>query len=328
MALERGQFVFLLKQISHGRVETLPGILKQLFNYLASEASANKVYQEYEKRIEDWSNWLADPTSLPMHWEMPSSTADAKSLSYALYWTIAETKGAVTHFPLLLFGKMGVEENIQDFNHTFFDYFARALDDIYEADPGRRQVPDPTSSEEVAVNVDPSWNRRVFVVSGRNKKINDSIFQFLRSVGIEPIEWGMAKSLTGKPLSYIGEIVDAAFKYAKAVIVLLTPDDEVRLRTELQLHDDPAIEKEFAMQPRPNVIFEAGAALASKREQTIIVECGTVKEFSDIAGLHLIRLDNSAKKRKELVDALARVGVLTDTYDKTDWFSVGDFTIV
>lgn len=40
--------------------------------------------------------------------------------------------------------------------------------------------------------------KTVFVVHGRNESARDSMFQFLRALGLEPLEWDQAVSLTKK----------------------------------------------------------------------------------------------------------------------------------
>ncbi len=86
-----------------------------------------------------------------------------------------------------------------------------------------RQVP----AEDESVK-----RRRVFVVHGRDERLRKGMFAYLRAIGLDPIEWGKAVALTGKASPYIGEVLDAAFKHAQAVVALLTPDDEARLRLE------------------------------------------------------------------------------------------------
>lgn len=81
--------------------------------------------------------------------------------------------------------------------------------------------------------------KAVWVVHGRNTKLRDSLFDFLRAIGLEPLEFSKAVILTGKAAPYIGEILDAAFAKAAAVVVLLTPDDEARLKPEFQKSGDP-----------------------------------------------------------------------------------------
>jgi predicted nucleotide-binding protein len=167
--------------------------------------------------------------------------------------------------------------------------------------------------------------RRVFVIHGRDERLRIGIFTFLRALGLEPIEWTRAMSLTGKASPYIGEILDSAFRHAQAVVVLLTPDDEARLREELVHPDDPSHEKILTGQARPNVLFEAGMAFASHPDQTVLVQVGQIRPFSDIAGRHIVRMDNSVQKRHELLNKLKTARCSVDT-EGTDWQTVGDLT--
>ncbi len=169
--------------------------------------------------------------------------------------------------------------------------------------------------------------KKVFVVHGRNIAIRDAMFEFLRSIGVEPIEWIQAKRLTKKASPYIGEILDTAFSYAQAIIALFTPDDVAMLAEQFQLDNDPEYEKKLTPQARPNVIFETGMAFGFSPERTIIVEFGQLRPFSDVAGRHTIRFDGSEVKRYELVEMLKTAGVSVNIEGKTHWFEVGDFTI-
>ncbi|MBI3755981.1 MAG: nucleotide-binding protein [Deltaproteobacteria bacterium] len=142
--------------------------------------------------------------------------------------------------------------------------------------------------------------RKVFVVHGRNSRLRDDFFNFLRSIKLEPIEWSEAIKLTRTGTPYIGEILDNAFLESQAIIVLLTPDDEVKLKVEFINNDDPPYEKELTGQARPNVLFEAGMAFGKNPHKTILVAIGNIKPFSDIGGRHIIRLDNSSSQRQEV----------------------------
>ena len=53
--------------------------------------------------------------------------------------------------------------------------------------------------------------RKVFVIHGRNEAARKGLFDFLRSIGLDPIEWSEAIRLTGKGSPYIGQVLDAAF---------------------------------------------------------------------------------------------------------------------
>lgn len=165
--------------------------------------------------------------------------------------------------------------------------------------------------------------RKVFVIHGRNELARNALFAFLRSIGLDPIEWSEAIRMTGKGSPYIGDVLDAAFSAAQAVVVLQTPDDIAHLHESLTYAGDP--ETEPQMQPRPNVLFEAGMALGRDEERTIIVELGRVKSFSDIHGRHVVRLGNDIAPRQELANRLETAGCAVKLIG-TDWHTAGDLT--
>ena len=162
----------------------------------------------------------------------------------------------------------------------------------------------------------------VFVVHGRNVAARDGVFEFLRALGLKPLEWSQAVVLTGAGSPYIGEVLDSAFEAAQAVVVLLTPDEITYLRHEFTTGDaDPDYEP--APQARPNVLFEAGMAFGRHPERTILVEFGAVRPFSDVVGRHVVRLDGSAARRKEIAQRLETAGCSVDTTGE-DWLTAGD----
>lgn len=183
---------------------------------------------------------------------------------------------------------------------------------------------EPNNAEEQSVaSVD---NTRVFVVHGRNEELRKSMFDFLRSIGLKPIEWSQAIQMTGETAPFIGDILDAAFLQAQAVVVLLNGDDEVRLRPEYYSENMPDYEKNLTPQARPNVLFEAGLALGRFPKRTIIVEVGDLRPFSDIAGRHTIRMNNSTKARQDLAQRLSLAGCIIDL-SGTDWHESGNFEV-
>jgi predicted nucleotide-binding protein len=178
----------------------------------------------------------------------------------------------------------------------------------------------------VQADIPPATDTRdVFVVHGRNAAARDALFEFLRSLDLHPLEWSQAVELTGKPMPYIGEILDAAFSHAHAIVVLLTPDDEARLREPFTVPGDPPHELELTGQARPNVLFEAGMAMSRDSERTILVELGNLRPFTDISGIHTIRFDNSTQRRQELASRLISAGCPANL-SGTAWHTAGDFT--
>ncbi|MEV6304640.1 nucleotide-binding protein [Actinoplanes sp. NPDC051861] len=164
-------------------------------------------------------------------------------------------------------------------------------------------------------------SRRVFVIHGRNEPARRALFEFLRSVGLNPIEWSQAIEMTGQGSPYIGDVLDAAFGAAQALIVLETPDDIAYLHPSLTYADDPDTDPQ--PQPRPNVLFEAGMAMGRNPQRTVIVELGQVRVFSDIHGRHVVRLNNTVARRQDLARRLQSAGCSVDLTG-TDWHEAGD----
>ena len=166
--------------------------------------------------------------------------------------------------------------------------------------------------------------RSVFVVHGRNEGLRRSMFDFLRSINLQPIEWTAAVALTGQGSPYIGDVLDAAFHRAAAIVVLMTPDEIAYLQPRYG-HGDDDPEVQPSEQARPNVLFEAGMALGRDAERTVLVEIGSVRPFSDVAGRHIVRLSNAVESRQALAQRLITAGCDV-VLSGTDWHSSGDFS--
>lgn len=185
--------------------------------------------------------------------------------------------------------------------------------------PGHRAEP----QLETATDVRPATNaREVFVVHGRNERARAELFDFLRAIDLRPLEWADALKLTGKGSPYVGEALDAAFSHAHAIVVLFTPDDEVRLKRAYR-KDGEKEESELSGQARPNVLFEAGMALGRDENRTILVELGNLRAFSDILGRHTVRPDKESGWRRDLANRLKTAGCPVDL-SQTDWETAGD----
>lgn len=203
--------------------------------------------------------------------------------------------------------------------------------------------PPKTSAVSVPADATPGlgvgrrvWNRvskvkksktgnQVFVVHGRNERIRKSLFAFLRALGVQPIEWNKALAMTRKGSPYVGEVIDAAFDKAKVIVVLLTPDDEAKLKTQFVRGGDPSFERRLTGQPRPNVLFEAGMAFGRQPNTTILVQVGRIRAVSDVAGRHIVHLSDSMASRQQLVAKLKATGLDIDDIGD-DWHSEGDFS--
>ena len=167
--------------------------------------------------------------------------------------------------------------------------------------------------------------RKVFVVHGRNMEARDALFEFLRAINLDPIEWGEAIHLTGEGAPYIGQAIDEGFRKAYAAVVLLTGDDVGRVGQFYVKDSDNQEDKSQTPQARLNVIFEAGIGFGKFPARTILVQLGKSRSLSDTAGRHIIHLNDSVSSRQALADRLKTAGCDVRTEYKTDWHTVGKF---
>lgn len=186
----------------------------------------------------------------------------------------------------------------------------------------------PLGAARAAIRGPRVRRNEVFVVHGRDEVIRESMFTFLRALHLRPMEWGELMRATEKATPSIPEVVEKALDRAGAVVVVMTPDDDVRLTPRLRGDDESNDETELRGQARPNVFYEAGMAVARHPTKTIFVTVGNVKRFSDISGFHVTRLNNTAGKRQELVGKLGTArGAAIDTSGLRDWLTAGNFAI-
>jgi hypothetical protein len=123
--------------------------------------------------------------------------------------------------------------------------------------------------------------KAVFVVHGRDARARTELYAFLRALGLRVLEWEHVSAQTGSASPYNGEVVDAAFRAAQAVVILFAGEDVAYLRDDLA----GAKRETPGFQPRPNVLIETGMALMASRDRTVIVQSGVSREPSDLHGL-------------------------------------------
>jgi len=117
---------------------------------------------------------------------------------------------------------------------------------------------------------------KVFVIHGRDNAARDRIELILQRIGAEPMTLRKLPKKGGETLI---EVLEASLPSADAVIVLMTPDDEGRLKDS---------NESLASRARENVVAEAGYALIAKRKCSLIISLGGVSVPSDFAGIHRI----------------------------------------
>lgn len=148
--------------------------------------------------------------------------------------------------------------------------------------------------------------KRVFVIYGRNRSAYSAMVSFLQSLGLDAQDFTEVGDEVGAS-AFIGDIVQGGMDRAQAYVVLLTPDERAALHPKLRKGGDSGEESE-RWQARPNVLLEAGMALAIAPKRTLLVVLGKVALPSDLAGRRYIRLDNSTGTRKELKEGLKAIG--------------------
>jgi predicted nucleotide-binding protein len=167
----------------------------------------------------------------------------------------------------------------------------------------------------------------IFVVHGRDAKLNQDMYAFLASIGIVPMEWDHAiKAAKGGANPIVGDVISQAMERVQGVMILFSPDEEAKVRTKFASASDKKKNLHLkGFQPRPNVIFEAGLALGAHSDKTILVQVGTVRDISDIAGKHMVHLSDSFADRKRLADRLESKLKFKIDLDGTTWQTIGHF---
>jgi predicted nucleotide-binding protein len=183
-------------------------------------------------------------------------------------------------------------------------------------------TPDQHAAASALLSSDEAGDpQKVFLVYGRNTRAKEAIEEFLRSIGLSIVDFEEAVAATGSASPYTGEALDAGFSLARAILVLITPDERAHLRQELAASPTEALDE---YQARPNVFFEAGMAFRTQRRRTVIVQLGHVRPFSDIGGVHFVPLDDSPDARQKLIGRLRIAGCAVQLPNE-DWRTAGAF---
>ena len=166
----------------------------------------------------------------------------------------------------------------------------------------KKSVSDPRKPKAVRTTKDNS----IFVVHGRDTKLNDDMFGFLLAIGLNPKEWSQAIKDAKGANPNVGQVINKAMKQAQGVLVMFSPDEDAKLKSKFcgPKERKKGLNK-LDGQARPNVLFEAGLALGAHPDKTLLVQVGGTRDMSDIAGMHLINLGDDAASRKDLAQRLA-----------------------
>lgn len=163
----------------------------------------------------------------------------------------------------------------------------------------------------------------VMVIHGRDYKSRDALFNLLRALKLNPMEWDELVASTGKGSPYCGEVVNNGIRLAESAVVLLTPDEIVKLRDDLCRDGS---DSKWANQARPNVYIEAGMALNLYPDKTIFLEVGNVRAASDFAGMQIIKVTDDPQWRISFVERLRSIGFDVRVSNR-NLIHIGDFPI-
>jgi predicted nucleotide-binding protein len=111
---------------------------------------------------------------------------------------------------------------------------------------------------------------------------------------------------------------------ARAVVVLVTGDDEARPRKSFR----KAVPRDAKLvpQPRPNVLIEIGMALCISQSRTVLARLEPVRDISDIVGLNFVSVNNTQESREILRRRLKLAGCeVGQSLDYLDSRQAGDF---
>ena len=167
----------------------------------------------------------------------------------------------------------------------------------------------------------------VFVVHGRDTKLRDAMYEFLGALGLKPQEWGHAiRAARRKGANpFVNDAVTKIMEQAQAIVVLLSPDDEAKLKDQFVAKHERQSEGRLRGQARPNVIFETGIAIGTHHRKAVMVRVGDVKPFTDVEGMHIPRLSGDDRSRHDLANRLEDLGCRINR-DGDHWLRAGDFT--
>lgn len=174
---------------------------------------------------------------------------------------------------------------------------------------------------EALPRVKPAKNNTLFVVHGRDTKLNEDMFGLLRALGLNPIEWSEAVAKTKGNNPDVDKIIGGQMKTVQGIVVLISPDEQAKLKNKFS--ETPA-ERTLQDQARPNVLFEAGWAFGAYPGKTLLVRVGNTRPISDLGGKHIMKLSNNAASRKELAQRLTKMKFKVNT-NGTSWLTEFDF---
>src|SRR5699024_8654437 len=192
-------------------------------------------------------------------WTLPNKYEEAKSLIYALYKTISESRKESHRIPGRLSSNINpgnTNDTIYSFNQQFLGYFEKVLQDIINANPEL----EGDSIEKVEGNT-------VFIIHGHDNGLKNEVKLLLTRVGVNNI---VLHEQPDKGRNIIDKIVEESYT-SNYAIALLSPDD---------------ILNDGSKRSRQNVILEAGYFIGRLgKERVRLLKKGDIEIPSDLQGI-------------------------------------------
>jgi hypothetical protein len=146
----------------------------------------------------------------------------------------------------------------------------------------------------------------IFLVHGRDKQARLHVKELLGQLSLQAYSFEDAVLWLQKGAPFAREVLECAMQRVYAIVVLMTGDDEGRLRPEFC--DSGSRECVTSQRARENVIFEAGLAMGLFPDKTVIVKKGRFPLPSDLTGIIHVELDPSNESRIALANRLRAIG--------------------
>ncbi|MEV6373562.1 CATRA conflict system CASPASE/TPR repeat-associated protein [Micromonospora musae] len=158
--------------------------------------------------------------------------------------------------------------------------------------------PDPPSPRH-APRREPK--RNLFVIHGDAERARKALFDFLRDIGLRPLEWDDLVARTGSVAPERSAVLRQAFADHTAALVLFAPGPG----------------------GSPDVL--AGMAVALQPDRTILARLGTAGLPDELSGRFAVHLDGvSTRGLHQVAQLLRRLGYAVQT-DGTDWLNTDRF---
>lgn len=136
----------------------------------------------------------------------------------------------------------------------------------------------------------------IFIVHGRDEEMRKNVYNFLKEKGYRPIV--LKQECSGG--ATIIEKIESWGSKACFGVVLYSPDDEGKLKSDSKLND----------RGRQNVVFEHGYLIANLgRNRVCHLVKGDIEIPSDISGVVSIKYARNSDWRNKLINEMKEMGV-------------------